>query len=332
MKLLLTTVLFAVYANLPGQLNNHSYANFTFVDVLNYTLHSKQNMANSLQKAIDEGKIKIYSDSLLKTAISYQDYYELITVKTLIQVPNPMNPDDIYDLIDTFVYETLYPSDLVLLDNGSVEWVNDIGFKIYISYKGFKKILDARLVSLLEYFKLNSLNEINEKSLVPFCRQQVKEQGKKVFEHGINKKVTGYWDNSFTKTFTPEEIQERGTIYENKQHQNPYNPDDPYDLIDTVVATDFDPETINVLRAYFQWKNNGVKTEAEFVGFAPLYRPMMAGILLPPTSIFVIKSTDYFKHIHKTEKQFWLHFYSYLLQNRSFYEDFNIYNESDFAE
>jgi len=260
--------------------------------VLNYTLHSKQDMANSLQKAIDEGKIKIYSDSALKNLLSYSDYYTRIETRIPVQIPNPMNPDDIYDLIDTFIYETEYSSDLAILDNGSVEWVNARGFKIYISYKHFKKLLDARLVTLLEYFKFNGLKEMNNKSLEPFCQQLVKTQGITLFNYGINKQLTAYTNDSLTTTYTPDEITERVATIENKQYQNPKNPNDIYDLIDSTFVYDFNPDTIKILRVHFYWANKKNTTEAKFFAIAHYsillsqglnYRQHLFSLLSQPT-------------------------------------------------
>lgn len=100
--------------------------------------------------------------------------------------------------------------------------------------------------------------------------------------------LTPYRSDSLVSIFTPEEVLELGIIRENQQVINPLNPDDPYDLLDTVITTPFDPLKIQKFFVMEDWifdKKHSVFF-ARIIAIAPCYRPVAGGIELPEQALF----------------------------------------------
>ncbi|HYG15912.1 MAG TPA: hypothetical protein VEC12_09175, partial [Bacteroidia bacterium] len=78
--------------------------NFTDLEIQNYLFHIHQNTSNKIYNLIKDKKLPAFADSNLNNKISTEDFLKhgVTTQKTWI--PNPANPDNIYDLIDTFFY------------------------------------------------------------------------------------------------------------------------------------------------------------------------------------------------------------------------------------
>lgn len=146
---------------------------------------------------------------------------------------------------------------------------------------------------------------------------------------GIEGKIKCYWNDSLRGIITVKEIKDRTSIRVNIQHQNPDNPEDPYDLIDTVITQDFNPDSINTIRVYFEWENKGLESRLKIYSIAPMFNPVIAGIELPLTTIFLIKASDYLKTLDKNEKAFWSYFYTFMLKNRSSGGVFEWYTEDN---
>lgn len=326
-KLLLFALLFSVWANAGAQIHNVSSVNFTYIDLLNYASFCREDIAHRIEKTIDDGKLTVCHDAELKKPVTYNEYYKLIEDKYQVQIPNPNNPDDIYDLIDTFIISYKGPKNFTLNDDGGIEILCGSGAKLYMNNKKLKKLLDKRLLALLDYFELKGLKTISDTSFVTFFKQEVKQLGFALYNYGVNGEVPPYRNDSLASTFTIDEIKERLIERETKQIPNPYNPDDIYDLIDTVIIIPFIPENINKVRLYFKWETDGFENSAEFFAIAPSFNPVVSGLMLGPTPIFNIKAADYLKRISKQEKAFYTYFYSYMLQNRSANSEYDLYDD-----
>lgn len=102
--------------------------------------------------------------------------------------------------------------------------------------------------------------------------------------------LTPYRNDSLVSIYTPEEVSELGVIRENQQIINPENPDDPYDLIDTVITTDYDPEKIKKFFVMEDWifdKKHSVFF-ARIIAIAPVFKPVAGGIELNEQALFWI--------------------------------------------
>lgn len=102
--------------------------------------------------------------------------------------------------------------------------------------------------------------------------------------------LTPYRSDSLVSIYTPEEVLDLGVYRENQQIINPDNPEDPYDLIDTVITTPFDPLKIDKFYVMEDWifdKKHSVFF-ARIIAIAPAYKPIAGGIELAEQPLFWI--------------------------------------------
>lgn len=102
--------------------------------------------------------------------------------------------------------------------------------------------------------------------------------------------LTPYRSDSLMSIYTPEEVMDLGVYRENQQVINPENPEDPYDLIDTVISTPFDPLKIDKFYVMEDWifdKKHSLFF-ARIIAIAPAYKPIAGGIELPEQPLFWI--------------------------------------------
>jgi gliding motility associated protien GldN len=115
--------------------------------------------------------------------------------------------------------------------------------------------------------------------------------GKIIFSKVLDGTLTAYQNDSLSSQYTSEEVNERGAIVENKQVPNPLNPDDIYDLIDTTIVTEFDPEKIIKWRVMEDWIFDRKHSTmiVRIIAIAPLFKPVVAGLELPETPLFWVR-------------------------------------------
>ncbi len=331
LKLFVTTLFFLISADLFSQMPEPARANFNFIDLLNYTTVHSWRMMDKIKENIDEGKLPIYKDSGLKELHPLQDFYDNLYKKRYVKISNPMNPDDIYDLIDTFIYEGLYyPSELCFQDNSALKLEYSNGMIVYVSLNKVRKQMDKYYNNIIDYYLAKNFTTITGKGLIDFCKSEIRDLGIKFYNYGISGQLKAYRYDSLTTTYTIEEILDRVSIKVNTQHPNPNNPDDIYDLIDSVTTYGFNPDTIDVLRIYSEWEAKESGAEITFTALAPMFKPVAAGLQLPYTPIFNLKFQEVFKRMPKTEKLFWQHFFTFFIYNRSSTQVWDIYTEADF--
>jgi len=114
--------------------------------------------------------------------------------------------------------------------------------------------------------------------------------GLKVYRAVENGDLTPYKNDSLISFYTPEETKDLGVERENTQVINPNNPDDPYDLIDTVIVTPYDPMKIQKFRVMEDWifdKKHSVFF-ARIIAIAPLYKPIAGGVELNEQALYWI--------------------------------------------
>jgi hypothetical protein len=328
-KLFVAALLFIVCAHAGAQIHNVSSTHFTYIDLVNYSKWCRYDITQRIENGYANGKLKFYSEPTLSTPISNAEYNKLIEIRDDRQMPNPDNPDDIYDLIDTVIIYPARVRELFLTDKNTIEVIYDNNASMYCSAKQLKKLLDKRLLSMLDYFSQNGLQKIEDGAVVGFYKKQVSQLGAMLYNWGMSGEVKPYRNDSLNSTFIAEEIKDRVTQRINKQAPNPDNPDDIYDLIDSVISIPFVSDSINKIRLMFKWETEGFETEAEFFAIAPSFNPIIAGLEFPPTPIFIIKGNDYLKRINKQEKEFYTYFYSYMLQNRSANSEYDYFDETN---
>lgn len=115
--------------------------------------------------------------------------------------------------------------------------------------------------------------------------------GKIIFNKVLDGTLIAYQNDSLSSQFTAEEVIGRGAIKENQSIPNPDNPDDIYDLIDTVITTPFDPEKILKWRVMEDWifdRKHSVMI-VRIIAIAPLFKPVTAGLELAEQPLFWVR-------------------------------------------
>lgn len=328
-KPLVTLAFLIIATGVSVQIFNFSATRFSSIDLLNYGANCREDIAERVKNGIFNGSLDVFADKELKQKLSFEEYFEITSVRENRQMPNPDNPDDIYDIIDTVIVFESYVNDFVFIENGVVECLTTENKKAYISQKQLRKHLDKRLLNTLDFYAKNGVDSLIDENLFAFSKLQIQQLGKTLYLYGVEGKMKAYRNDFLNTVYSIEEIEDRTSIKVNHKCQNPNNPDDIYDFIDTVVTTPFDVNSITDIRIYFSWETEGFESEAKFSAIAPMFKPIAAGLELPLTSIFLLKANDYTKTLSKQEKVFWQHFYTFLLQNRSSNGLYDYYDESN---
>lgn len=123
-----------------AQYTPHSRTGFNYVDLFNYTSFCKNELAFEIRQLIYSGEARMYKDISLENKMTYDEFYKLINHEDYVQIPNPENPDDIYNLIDTVIFDEVFPTDFIFHNNKVVECINEHGARVFLRYKQVKKI------------------------------------------------------------------------------------------------------------------------------------------------------------------------------------------------
>jgi gliding motility associated protien GldN len=130
--------------------------------------------------------------------------------------------------------------------------------------------------------------------------------GKIIFSKVLDGTLVPYRNDSLSSIFTSEEVTDRGAIKEQKQVPNPDNPDDIYDLIDTTIVTEFDPEKIQKWRIMEDWifdTRHSVMI-VRIIAIAPLFKPIAAGLELPETPLFWVRWDETREEVMTNQEMF----------------------------
>ncbi len=312
-----------------AQISPVSSTSFDYFDLLNFSAFCKEDILTKIDNAICEGKIEVYESLALDKPLTVNSYYERRIIMRNLQLPNPSNPDDIYDIIDTVILDWSMAQDFVIHDKNAIGLLFANDTKMYVKQNQVKHLLGKRSIAVFDFFNQSGLTMISDSRLAAFWQKYMVQLGTQLYQRGINGEVKAYRNDSIKTTFTIAEIRDRVLIHDRKQIHNPSNPTDIYDLIDTVVIREFNPDSINAIRLLFEWETEGFETDAKFIAIAPLFKPFVAGIQLFPTPIFWVADEDYVKRLTPAEKAFWPYFYSFMLQNRSAGGEYDVFDEND---
>jgi gliding motility associated protien GldN len=113
---------------------------------------------------------------------------------------------------------------------------------------------------------------------------------KYIHEAVLKNEIKAYKSDSlFTATaYTAEEAAKLGGTETTIQIQDPMYPDDEFALIDTTIVEPFEWYNIKKIRVmedwYFDFKHSVFKPR--IIGLAPLYQPMIEGVLLPEQPLY----------------------------------------------
>lgn len=207
--------------------SNYFFSDFVMDEM--YKDLSEKALNNSVQLFKPEKSVAIDRQSLIDSVFyTYQN----------IQIINPKNPWDPYDLIDTVTCFKKKYTDLTEL------WItgNKVFFKtkkrevFYIQREQFIHLNFAQIIVSALDLKTNNNSEENRIDFL--ITHYYKSLRNKIYSNVLNRELslfytslcensdTNYLNGSYNYPFV---------WRENRQIINPENPEDPYDLIDTVI-------------------------------------------------------------------------------------------------
>jgi hypothetical protein len=256
----------------------------------------------------DKNAIRVYSTNELSQIGAHCES---------VQIPNPANPDDPYDMIDTTICEPfdpgvdhswiLYPGST--FKSNTWKEIKSVGVFYDNSPSGSPLLyfyrrsdLDSRLMpeekrllqAYLDYtnpagHKMDSVI-ISDTLLKTFITNWYDSVSSFIY-HKVEKGSMVIWQNDSLTQRLPLDNLERFECY-TVQTPNPFNPDDPYDMIDTTVCKAFLPSELKGFAASYDWVVKDIGPVPQLKGIGLLHQPRIAEIELPNTSMFWLKAED----------------------------------------
>lgn len=196
---------------------------------------------NSLYAAAEKGQLTLYRDSLLKQSYAKEEVFSLFVGYLSMQLINPANPDDPYDLIDTLVPYTTPATQWKNIRKGEdflfVTISNSQHF--YLPQKHFTSpsgLLKNHLICL----DLIGNHNTSGHDFPGLLRKRTDSIQVLMYRLFIERAAIFYMGPDTNSEALPSYAYYESVPCmrrENIQSINPLNPEDPYDLIDTVVTT-----------------------------------------------------------------------------------------------
>jgi hypothetical protein len=301
-----------------GQLPNTSATSFTSYDLANFCIETKTNISVEVYELIKTSKLKTYKDQALKEPLSLQEFEAFARYKEYIQVlKNPSNPNEYKD---TFVYIPFRANGIVgfaFADDKAVAYLLGNGHKVYFSYSVLMLYLSVRSKAQFLFYKSAGLTHITYDSLPKFCDNVFKRWGSTWYNYGEQGLLKAYKNPSFTEFFSKDDFVSGELFKRVFQIQNPENPDDIYDLIDTTVITPFTADSVKRLRLYYQWNYDGYFVSSNLLGIAPMFQPTINGKQQSYIPVFLLKEGDFIFMLSGPESAFLQPFFQWILQTYS---------------
>lgn len=212
-------------------------------DVSAYLIKS---LTRDLETQIRNGNIIAFSDKEIKDTLSLEETLTNFHKPVAMQVINPNNPDDPYDLIDTIIYEPILPKDWFAIQflSGSVLLNTHHSKSVYLSKKAIPLV--PALERLAELAKITRNGRIDFWALPALLTQRIDSLQWKLYSLMFLEKrilyedMTGRlkWEGENTRLFPCDQREVHQIV-------NPFNPDDPFDRIDTVIVTVASPDILD---------------------------------------------------------------------------------------
>lgn len=308
--LLYTFILFAFTATASGQGLNKTLHSFASLDILNYLFIQQGELSYKIHRLVAEEAIKPYGDEGLKSGIAVNDFLKLGGRFEKKKISNPYNPDDIYDLIDTLLH---YPADPYTasfrLYIGKVfVYIISENDSVFMDYEKLLKHLSKEEKAFLDFFNYRKYEIIDGPAISHLSVTEFDYLKRKIYTLGFDARIPAYKDDSMQKVLTAYELEENTSVRWNKQVRNPNNPDDKYDLIDTVITDVYTADSMTRLLFLNLWLHEDFNATGHLVGIAPAFQPKAEGLVLPHRPVFWARWDDLANHFTKDE----LTFYQYL--------------------
>jgi hypothetical protein len=274
-------------------------------------------------------KLNAYGDKNLRRVYSRDELFWIGADSETVQIANPANPDDPYDMIDTTIYNPFDPSgdySWILYPNEyfrSNDWkeIKSVGisYKYYgkdsLLYRYRRSDLDSRLLPeekrLLQAY-LNYANPagrqmesiaVSDTLLKKFMLAWYDSVSTALYHKIENGEIKIFRNDSLEGELSLKDLEKLGGNCFTVQISNPANPNDPYDMIDTTVCDPFNPSDLKGFSAAYDWTARATGSCNSLRGIGLLFSQMLAEIELPERSMFWIKTEDAQKFI---PQQDWL--------------------------
>lgn len=276
----------------PTDVANALYGNVTF-------------LSSQCYEAVRDGKLTAYKDSSFTSRYSQEDFNNLGIFREQIQIINPLNLDDVYDLIDTTVLSPFDPFTFhsLVIGGKNIRYVMNDLESCYFKKSDVKKVVAAEQKWLLSYWE-NNLGTVISTARMPVIGQdKIRGLGMLLYKTGISGNLKAYRNDSLTSFYAAEELPAIGTSIDHMQSVDPL---DPSNVTEILLSRLFDPTGIN--RVFFSlvpYSNGGKQFVFNYQALAPTYRPMIGGIELPLQSMFWIRQEDTKKYLNTEEQHFW---------------------------
>lgn len=300
--------------NVPDTLNNYSVSNFTSFDMLIYIELKQQDIFTKLHPHFIDSSLIAFKNKSLTKRYTYKDLRsDLMTSKDTVLE---------YDTVtNTFTKYINYPSNIYYSRGMILNLPISIGFillskkTIYLRFTDIQKYLSHEEVTLLYYLHHKELKVSNTRTIIPFAKEEVHALALNLYDAGIKGKARMYWNYYDTATYTPLSLKERVDSY---WFEN---------VPDTVgnkgkskkrkVVVEFNADSVKYLRLYSRWqKTNLFSCNVDIAFLAPTFKPIITGIHLPNTSIFLLKANEVFPYLTKEEIDFYSYCFRFNLSNR----------------
>lgn len=285
-----------------------------------YLIVMRCHIANKIYKAIEQKKLIAFKSKSLTSQYTLEEFKKL-GMKTLVQ--SIQNPDNPYDTKDTTITIYLKPNHIhsIGFENSKILCVKvDEISSYYLDLESVNEHLTNEEINYLNFLFFKKTTSTDFVTLKNISQSEFRFLSNFIFDMAISGKENAFGNLEFDTTYTIDEIRKRGRIVEIKSIPNPKNKGDIYDLIDTVIITEFNPLDIEKLFVFHLW-TSGEKpaTNISNLAYSPSFKPVLGGLEMGERPMFYIKAMDLEKHLSKVEKEFYNSLFIYSLRNNNSY-------------
>ena len=258
-----------------------------------YNQLQKSRIIHAVFSAIWSGKLMAHATPLLNEKLTWQEFQNLSAKKRKAQIQNPNNPDDIYDLIDTVITPFATPWQALGFE---VDYSKDVFTEVfsdtqkaYFKIDDIKTVISNEQVAFLNSIKKYSIKAITDSSLVLISDSLFHQTASLLYHIGTSGKETAYSSLFFDQEISVERIKNIGQHYFQTSIPNPNNPEDIYDLIDTVIRVSFHDTLPKHIKVFYTWEEiEDYQYKIKPYAFAPMYLPAIGDTKLKPINIFLL--------------------------------------------
>lgn len=284
---------------------------------------------SNLYTEAKKGNILLYKDEEFRNPVSLDEVDGFFMTSEMQQIINPENPDDPYDLIDTNIIGWQNPYNWLEMRIGeSYVRIVPVNKEVYVKKDDFERLLYGKLIfeclanDTVLFHRGNTFGLAVQRYYDRIQWElflKMKEQPDLVFlKMECEEKL-----NSSDQSWYPYMLFGLCADRENVQFQNPYNPEDPYDLIDSVITTPANSSTFIGFIFGIKSRFDGNSTLHSLSiccrctsSFYSNLTPEAKQNLIHNLNVFYVKISDLEKLLGKDKARFITLNYIWMLSNR----------------